>query len=271
MQSSMVIRIKTMRGKNRCPVAQPWLLVALAAALVAGCDFPGRPDPADRPVPSDQVLSFEVLFREQCAGCHGANGQHGPAPPLNDPLFLAIVPTDELLRTIRNGRPGTPMPAFDRSRGGTLTAAQTKALADGLKPRWSRATLAKELLPPYAVVAEPDAGSAAESAQRGAKVFARACAGCHGSRGQGGKHGAGAVNDRAFLALISDQALRRIIITGRPDLHMPDFAENMGRDSNFKPLAQPEIADLVALLASWRRGVVVPDKAFAADKSTPAN
>ena len=202
----------------------------LLASLVAGCDFSGQPNPAERPVPSDQVLSFDVLFREQCAGCHGVAGQRGPAPPLNDPLFLAIVPAEELLRTIRDGRSGTPMPAFDRSRGGPLTAAQTKALAEGLKPRWGRPSLAKELLPPYAVIAEADAGSTAESAQRGAKVFARACAGCHGRRGQGNPKGAGAVNDRAFLALISDQALRRIIITGRPDLGMPDFTTSgMGR------------------------------------------
>lgn len=162
----MQSRFKAVRRWRCRPSAWPWLLVALPAVIVTGCDFPGRPNPSDRPVPSDQVLSFEILFREQCAGCHGANGQFGPAPPLNDPLFLAIVPADRLLGTIRDGRPGTPMPAFTRSRGGPLADAQIKALADGLQPRWGRATLAKELLPTYAVTKEPDATSAAESAER---------------------------------------------------------------------------------------------------------
>ena len=46
--------------------------------------------------------------------------------------------------------------------------------------------------------------------------------------GEGGAHGEkriGAINDPAFLALISDQALRRYAITGRPDLGMPDYAD----------------------------------------------
>ncbi len=35
---------------------------------------------------------------------------------------------------------------------------------------------------------------------------------------------------------------------------MPDFADDMGRDGDFKPLTDDEISDLVALLASWRTG-----------------
>ena len=64
--------------------------------------------------------------------------------------------------------------------------------------------------------------------------------------------GAGAIHDAAFLALISDQALRRYAITGRPDLGMPSFSETSGRDDDFQSLTAAEIDDLVALLASWR-------------------
>ena len=63
---------------------------------------------------------------------------------------------------------------------------------------------------------------------------------------------AGAINDVAFLALTSDQTLRRIIITGRPDLKMPDYASRDGRAKDFAPLTSAEIDDLVALLAQWR-------------------
>ena len=86
-----------------------------------------------------------------------------------------------------------------------------------------------------------------------------ACASCHGERGQGrvfsdekGGKPAGAINVPAFLTLYSDQALRRFVITGRPDLGMPDCTDRQGRPDEFKPLTSQEVTDLVALLASWR-------------------
>ncbi len=80
-----------------------------------------------------------------------------------------------------------------------------------------------------------------------------ACASCHGDDGRGGKS-AGAINDPNFLALISDQALRRYVITGRPDLGMPDYADPKGRPEGFQPLTSQDVANVVALLADWRRG-----------------
>jgi cytochrome c oxidase cbb3-type subunit 3/ubiquinol-cytochrome c reductase cytochrome c subunit len=229
--------------------------------LAAGCDLPGQPNPAERPVPADQVQDFGTLYATHCAGCHGADGKLGPAPPLNDPIFLAIVPDDELLRVITEGRAVTPaqkspMPAFARDRGGPLTEAQVKVLANGIKERWGSARTEAESLPSYLATA----GAHGASPKR---LFARACAGCHGSEGQGGKDGdrpAGAIHQRAFLALISDQALRRYIITGRPDLGMPAFDGHQGRSDEFRPLSSAEIDDLVALLASWRRGETGDDQ-----------
>jgi mono/diheme cytochrome c family protein len=91
----------------------------------------------------------------------------------------------------------------------------------------------------------------------GARVFARACAGCHGPSGQGEKDGrasrGGALNNPAFLALVSDQALRRLIITGRPDLGMPAYDGSDGRPPDFRALTPAQIDDLVALLKSWRQ------------------
>jgi cytochrome c oxidase cbb3-type subunit 3/ubiquinol-cytochrome c reductase cytochrome c subunit len=64
----------------------------------------------------------------------------------------------------------------------------------------------------------------------------------------------GAINNQAFLALISDQALRRTIITGRPDLGMPAYDGKAGRKPDFRALTSAEIDDLVALLRYWRQG-----------------
>jgi cytochrome c oxidase cbb3-type subunit III len=235
----------------------PCLLVWLSV-LAAGCDLPGRPKPADRPVPANQVKDFDTLYAARCAGCHGVNGTLGPAPPLNDPIFLAIVPDTELLRVISEGRTVTPeqkspMPAFAQDRGGPLTGAQVKVLADGIKKRWKASGSPSSSLPGYIGPAVSGAGNKDE----GARVFARACASCHGSQGQGEKDGhplrGWAINNPAFLALISDQALRRIIITGRPDLGMPAYYDKDSRPADYRALTSPEIDDLVALLKYWRQ------------------
>jgi cytochrome c oxidase cbb3-type subunit 3/ubiquinol-cytochrome c reductase cytochrome c subunit len=88
-------------------------------------------------------------------------------------------------------------------------------------------------------------------------MFARACAGCHGPQGQGGDRDGrsiGAINEPAFLALISDKALRRTVITGRPDLGMPAYDGTAGRPADFRRLTSAQIDDLVTLLVSWRQG-----------------
>jgi cytochrome c oxidase cbb3-type subunit III len=260
-----------------------WWLLPLLAALAAGCDLPGRPNPEDRPVPADQVANFDALYRTHCAGCHGADGKLGPAPPLNDPLFLAIVPDEVLLRVIREGRavtPGqkSPMPAFSLGEGSPLspaqaeawaqlkeekhaaprqqrplTAAQVQVLAAGIKKRWGPPPSPPDSVPPYLV---PE-GTSSGKKKEGLRVFARACAGCHGKEGEGVERDGRLrrkINDPAFLALISDQELRRYAITGRPDFGMPPYDGKDGRPPDFQPLTSEEIDDLVALLACWRSG-----------------
>jgi mono/diheme cytochrome c family protein len=256
-------------------------LLPLLAVLAAGCGFPGRPNPEDRPMPPEREVRFTVLYRENCAGCHGAAGSLGPAPPLNDPVFRAIVPDSVLENVISRGRAGTLMPAFARASGGTLTATQIQILgheikgtpyriveasdgeaghievvndAAGIAPQWGPPASLKSRAPPY--LAESLKGNSnAGDKKRGAEVFARACAGCHGSHGRGGEHegeAIGSIHDPAFLALLSNQALRRLAITGRPDLGMPNFTQKRGRSADFTPLTATDVNDLVDLLASWR-------------------
>lgn len=218
-----------------------------ALLLIIGCNPPGKPDPQDRPVPADAVTNFDLLFATNCAGCHGTSGMLGPAPPLNDPLFLSIVPDEVIADVIRHGRPDTPMPAFGRSAGGTLADEQIAVLAGQMKSQWLAAG-ENELPPnpPAYLDAKPTDAPAAEAQQ----TFTQACAGCHGDDGHGGD--AGTINDPAFLSLISDQELRRIVITGRPDLGMPNFADSSGRGDHFKPLTSDQVSGIVALLGQWR-------------------
>src|SRR5262245_46015078 len=232
----------------------PRHLVALSLLLTVGCHWPGKPNPDERPVPPELVLEFNALFKRNCAGCHGADGTLGPAPPLNDPIFRAIVSEKELEAVISKGRrsasgtgkdPRTPMPAFAREQGGTLSAAQIQVLVYEIKGiRYRRGKT-----PAWGVTPRPanlNDSSMREAylnpktgdSKRGARVFGNACAMCHGKAGTGGQV-AGVeltINDTAFLALVSDKALRRIVITGRPDLGMPNYAEQgEARMDDFKP------------------------------------
>jgi cytochrome c oxidase cbb3-type subunit 3/ubiquinol-cytochrome c reductase cytochrome c subunit len=274
-----------MKARRAAPVAcSPGRLLALFLTLLAGCDLPGRPDPAERPVPEDRILSFRALFGLNCAGCHGADGKFGPAPPLNDPLFRALVPEKELEHVITAGRGENLMPAFPRRKDGplttprvrgSLTAAQVQVLVYEIKgipyrivenegnpevvrdpggqtPVWGIPAQAPKGAPPYKAAR----GAGTGDAGRGARLFATACAGCHGADGSGGMLNPDGpdltIHDRAFLSLLSDQALRRFIITGRRDLGMPDYAGKAGRSKDFRPLSSKDVDDLVALLASWR-------------------
>jgi mono/diheme cytochrome c family protein len=192
-------------------------------------------------------MAFDLLYRRNCAGCHGTDGRLGAARPLNDPIYIALVPADRLRAIIAQGVPGTSMPPFAMGAGGDLTDAQIDALAKGMSASWGRPDAVKNLtLPPYQAEAK---GSEAESV-RGAEVYTAACSRCHGPDGKGGPK-AGSIVDASFLSLVSDQSLRTTVIAGRPDLGKPDWRE----DIPGQPLTPQQISDLVAWLAAQRRPV----------------
>ncbi len=225
------------------PIAALAIIVSLA---LGGCDsLPGRPNPANRGVVPSKVMAFDALYGRNCAGCHGTDGRLGAARPLNDPIYIALVPPDKLRAIIAQGVPGTLMPPFAASAGGDLTEAQIDAVAKGMSARWGKPDTVKNLtLPPYQAEGKP---SEVESA-RGADVYTAACARCHGPDGKGGPK-AGSIADASFLSLVSDQSLRTTVIVGRPDLGKPDWRE----DIPGQPLTPQQISDLVAWLAGQRR------------------
>lgn len=220
-------------------------MAVFVVVFAAGCDnWSGQPNPKNKFVRPSDVKSFDELFAKNCVACHGVDGTFGAGPPLNDPIFLAIVPDEVLLMTIAEGRQGTEMPAFLVKNGGTLTSEQVKILATGLRTKWGQKKPAGEF-PDYESEGKGDA-------VRGKDVFAQACAGCHGPDGRAEKL---TINDRPFLALSSDQVIRRIIITGRPDLGMPDCTVIGGKARpNLKaPLTTADVDDVMAFIGTWRK------------------
>ena len=225
-------------------VAALTAMAALGALALstAACDrLPGRPDPGSAEVRPDRVQSFSLLYAQNCAGCHGVKGDGGGAAAIGlaNPIYLAIADDEVLRRVTAHGLPGTLMPAFARTDGGTLTEAQVEILVSGIRAWAPRAALEGETPPPYAGgPGNPERGLAASA------VF---CASCHGSEGGGGAK-AGSIVDGSFLGLVSDQGLRTTIIAGRPEIGHPDWRHA----APGRVMTAQEISDVVAWLSARR-------------------
>jgi len=188
-------------------------------------------------------LEFGRLYAENCAGCHGMEGRGGAAIALADPVYLGIADSSAMRRAVANGIRGTSMPAFAQSSGGMLTDKQIDVITNEIRSRWSRQGILDGANPPSYV-----AKSTGDVA-RGEAAYKTYCESCHGPTGEGGSKGSAITND-SFLALVSDQGLRTIVIAGRPELGAPDWRGNVPG----KPMSEQEVTDVVAWLASRRVG-----------------
>ena len=220
------------------------LLLAALAGAACGCDSaPGRPAADSEVIAPDKVVDFAALYATNCAGCHGASGSGGPALALADPVYLASADDAAIRRVTADGVPGTAMPAFAQSAGGLLTDEQIDVVVKGMRARWAKPDMASDAgIQSYGAPAPGDPA-------RGADVYARYCASCHGAAGRGGPHGSSIV-DGAYLALVSDQSLRTTVIVGRPDIGAPHWRGN-GAGQAPSPV---DVSAVVAWLAAQRPG-----------------
>jgi len=222
---------------------QPIFVVAAAVVFLVctGCgNSPGRPKSSFEIITPNQVMDFNLLYGQNCAGCHGPRGKGGAAIALANPVFLAIADDSAIRRIATNGVPGTPMPAFAQSAGGMLTDKQIDALVIGMRSWAKHDDLQNATLPPYSSKTPGDS-------QRGGAAYQTYCSSCHGVDGRGGRK-ASSIVDGAYLALVSDQELRTIVIAGRPELGAPDWRG----DVEGRPMSGQEISDVVAWLAAHR-------------------
>ncbi|HTV81848.1 MAG TPA: cytochrome c [Acidobacteriaceae bacterium] len=226
----------------RSTVAAGWVSLAL---LAAGCGrMPGYP--AGKYVPPDQVKNFRTLYNTNCRACHGPGGENGPAIDLANPEYQALVDDASLRNIIAKGMPGTQMPAWAQSAGGMLTDAQVDAIVAGMRKEWQKPNAFEGTTPPPLVQpAIPDAKTRAAAVKQGRQLYQAHCASCHTgpARQQ--------LTSPIYLALISDQALRSIIIAGRPDIGQPDWRHDNGQ------LSPQDVTNIVAYLGSLRNSITI--------------
>ena len=212
--------------------------VCAAVLAVSGCrNPPGKPQYTSETKRPDQVLDFTTLYAKNCAGCHGDQGRQGAAISLANPVYLNVAGLSNIERVTAQGVPGTMMPPFARSAGGLLTDQQIQIISQGMVAAWGKYAVNAKGEPPYAA-------SAAGNATQGQSAFTARCASCHAVDS---KQHTGSLVDPAYLALISDQGLRSILIAGEPDQGMPDWHSYPAG-----ALTDVEITDIVAWLASQR-------------------
>jgi mono/diheme cytochrome c family protein len=133
------------------------------------------------------------------------------------------------------------MPAFAQSAGGMLTEKQIDLIVRGIRERWSQPNALSGTNPP------PYASTNPGDPSRGSQVYVTFCSSCHGVAGKGTPK-ASSIVDGSFLALLTDQELRTIVIVGRPDLGAPDWRNNVPGT----PMSAQDVSDVVAWLASQR-------------------
>ncbi len=214
-----------------------WAPIFFALSLLAGCG--GEDDVADvRPEPSAHESDGAALYRRYCALCHGAEGEGyraDNAPALAGQELLRSASDAYLTQAIAQGRPGTPMSAWDRRRGGPLSATDMEAIVQHMRS-WQRL--------PNMVVDEIEVNG---DATRGSAVYAQHCASCHGAGGEGVE--AVRLANAVFLATASDGFLQFAVSHGRSGTRMPAFR---GR------LNPQQIDDVVSFVRSMSGAAGVP-------------
>ena len=180
-------------------------------------------------------------YAESCTTCHGVNGEGtNLAPALNDE-DTRTTDSEELARIIREGVPGTMMPAWDNK-------LDEQAIADlaAFLQNWDKINEAGlELTPPAPI--RIDLNNPEEVLALGESLYASACAACHGENGEGGS--GPALNSLQILTRHTDEDMRNAIIYGppRPNSIMPAFGDR---------LTSVEVDALVQYIRSWEADAI---------------
>lgn len=213
---------------------------------------PGRLGSAQGEILNLQLDDAMTLYAENCAVCHGLQGEGiGSIPPL-DSEALRSMDTTDLTKTIARGRFNTAMPAWSQSDGGPLSDYQIDELVNLIQSGDWNATKDRvvnlDLAPLVPFTTEPDpallaqVGTLADGTklQTAIGIFAAECVSCHGADGLGTGI-APALNDPTVRARTAE-VLNRTITFGSAGTLMSAWNSVLSAD---------EITAMVALIQRW--------------------
>ena len=167
-------------------------------------------------------VSGEALYQQFCSPCHdtGRFGHYDKffvrfMPAVRGDTFVQIASATYVTAILREGRPGTLMPAWGSAAGGLSDAEIAKLTTYLLE-----APVSPENRFPAHTLVRP-AYTANGDAGRGTALFARHCTGCHGPAGAGQL--APSLSNAVFQRNASDGFLYATIALGRRNTAMPGF------------------------------------------------
>jgi putative heme-binding domain-containing protein len=147
-----------------------WTIIVAALSIMTAVPLTAQNAPAGNPLAGnpDAIRFGTGLYRARCADCHGMDARGIRAPDLTQ-VWASGRTDDGLFKTVKNGVPGTEMPAvgarmFDNEIWQILAYVRTLAAS---------------------APTDPPKGNA----ENGQRVFRANCASCHRINGTGGRLG----------------------------------------------------------------------------------
>ena len=220
------------------------------------------------------------IFMQNCAPCHGAQGEGITGPALRNNDFVKSQGDAQVFKTVANGRSGTAMPAWLQANGGKLNEAQINNVVaflhslQGVAPLPTatpvptdtpQPTVANAPTPEPAQPSQPGGPGKAVTltgdVARGKLVFGAVCSACHGPEGVQGVPNPGSddgsvpvlnpidstianSDPKAFATNVDLFVEHGSIPSGpAPQIMMPSFGDS-------KLLTDQQIADLIAYIMS---------------------
>ncbi|MBX7223525.1 MAG: c-type cytochrome [Blastocatellia bacterium] len=198
------------------------------------------------------IATSEEAFKNLCQRCHGEKGDgNGITALYLDPSprdftksgFMNSKTEERLLKSIKEGVPGTSMPAW----GQVLNDDQSRSLLEYLWKTYVREP--RKPLKPRNVPETNPVAMNPDSVRRGEQIFAMRCTGCHGKKADGKGPNSLDILPRPrnlrnseFVNAMNDRRLFESILYGVQGTAMPPWVD-YGMTNN-------EVGDLVNFIRS---------------------
>ncbi|MBE2271739.1 MAG: c-type cytochrome [Anaerolinea sp.] len=191
--------------------------LGLAPPQIVVAEIPAETLAVVELLPDGAALSAGLtVYAENCAACHGANGEGSAlAPALNTDELRVRLSEADIARIITEGVPGTLMTSWSSA----LDAAQQQSVIT-LISRWGELNAAGVSLP--TIEAAP-LDMSPQALATGQRLFDLLCTQCHGIDGYGSPI-APALNNQTFLSTTPDAAIQAIIAGGVTGTVMPAWS-----------------------------------------------